>query len=288
MPEGRSNRSSISKKAFDVAESEGMRQHVNHCALCENLASAYMATHQWDLAAQRAADAVRYDPVKNGKKFLGSVGMAAVGARKLIAREARHARLAAVAGNFETAVEVATSVLGRSMSHNTKKRRAEMMMARAVANCELALRRRDAELLDSAESELSQSVSIAERGFGQKSFQVADHLELLTMFLGSIRHDYELAETTALRAVHVREMAIAENLRKEKIFAGAGDLTRDTSEDFAVVDVRRKPCRMAKETIGSESTCRTPSPSSLACKRRDTSRHGSIGGGSSRQPKRKT
>ena len=72
------------------------------------------------------------------------------------------------------------------------------------------------DLLQQAETEMSQSIQLAERGYGKKHTITAEHCEYNSMFQGGIRHDFNGAEILALKAADCREGHLKDLLAEEE------------------------------------------------------------------------
>jgi len=197
-------------QAEDTSNTNGLSTSQNHCALCENLCGVYAKLKDWKAAEEYARKAVEFDPNQ------GSLQLEGVGVSKLLTRQARHAFMLMMAGLWEEANVTSSIVFDQSRGHNCIKRRARMMLVRSVSTIELAMQVRDATMLDQGEGELIQCIATTKRAHGKHSMEAADVTELVAMFMGGVRYDYDSAERYALQAVRSREHGLLEQLEEER------------------------------------------------------------------------
>ena len=102
----------------------------------------------------------------------------------------------------EEAIKLADEVLSKS---SRKKAEGRYGSSKEHSKSEHAILKRDADLLQEAETEMAQSIGLAERGYGKRHTITAEHCEYNAMFQGAIRHDINGAEILALKAADCRE-----------------------------------------------------------------------------------
>ena len=92
---------------------------------------------------------------------------------------------------------------------------------------------RNEDLLQQAETEMSQSIQLAERGYGKKHTITAEHCEYNSMFQGGIRHDFNGAEILALKAADCREGHLKDLLAEEEFAKQKG---AEEDKDIQYID----------------------------------------------------
>ena len=71
--------------------------------------------------------------------------------------------------------------------------RAKMMLVRSVSTIEKSMMERNSEELDAGEGELINCIATTKRAHGANSMEACDVSELVAMFQGSVRRDYNNA-----------------------------------------------------------------------------------------------
>lgn len=188
-----------------ISRKGGLSNESNHSSMLENMVVLYIKMRDWHKAEKAACDSLRLFP-EDGSQITGGM--------KLLDKKARHAKLCAIVSKFEEAIKLADEVL--SSSSRKKKRKADMALVRSIAKSELAILKRDADLLQEAETEMAQSIGLAERGYGKRHTITAEHCEYNAMFQGAIRHDINGAEILALKAADCREGHLKDLLAEEE------------------------------------------------------------------------
>ena len=195
-------------QAEQISLGAGLQNSINHASICDNMVVLLRA---WEKAERAAADSLRFFPEDAATHQKAGL--------KVLDKQARHARLLTMVGgreNFVEAIKLCSIVLDNSS--NKKARKAQMHLVQSIAKSQLAMLTRDEELLQDAETQMSQSIGLAERAYGKNHSTTADHCEYCCMFQGAIRRDYKVAEILALKAADCRQGHL-EHMLKEEVFA---------------------------------------------------------------------
>ena len=227
-------------EAEKISFGAGLTNSINHASILDNMVVLYIKTRAWEKAERAAADSLRFFPEDAASHQKAGL--------KILDKQARHARLCTMVGGLEKlqeAIKLCSIVLEKSS--NKKVRKAQMNLIQSIAKSQVAMLTRDEELLQDAETQMSHSIGLAERGYGKSHSATADHCEYCSMFQGAIRKDYKVAEIMALKAADCREGHLAHML-KEEVFAQQKGGVDDKDFNYIKVDVLKDPrCRLLLE-----------------------------------------
>ena len=209
-------------EAERISKEAGLSKESNHSSILENMVILYIKCRDWEKAERCAGDSLRLFP-EDGSPITGGM--------KLLDKKARHAKLCTIVSKFEEAIELANEVI--QQSSRKKKRKADLALIRSIAKSEHAILTRNEDLLQQAETEMSQSIQLAERGYGKKHTITAEHCEYNSMFQGGIRHDFNGAEILALKAADCREGHLKDLLAEEEFAKQKG---AEEDKDIQYID----------------------------------------------------
>ena len=225
------------EQAEKISLAAGLQNSQNHASILENMVVLHIKARNWEKAERAARDSLRHYPEDSAAAQKAGL--------KLLDKKARHAKLCTMVGKFQDAIELCSVVLDKSS--NKKVRKSEMSLVQSIAKSELAILKRDKKLLQEAETQMSQSIGLAERAYSRKHSKTADHCEYCAMFQGAIRQDYNGAETMAMKAADCRQGHL-ETMMAEEIFARQKGAAEDKELNYIKVDIMQDDrCRFMME-----------------------------------------